>query len=67
MGQNLNLLLNLQSIVEEVGSKCGNKIWILCTAQQEIKDVISGTGNSTSDFGKIMARFETRISLQSQN
>jgi hypothetical protein len=67
IGSNLNLLLNLQSIVEEVGTKCGNKVWILCTAQQEIKDVISSSGQSTSDFGKIMARFETRISLQSQN
>lgn len=67
INNNINLLLNLQSIVEEVGSKCGNKVWIICTAQQEIKDVISATGQQNADFGKIMARFETRIPLQSQD
>ena len=67
IGTNLNLLLNLQSIVEEVGSKCGSKVWVLCTAQQEIQEVISSTGQNHTDFGKIMARFETKISLQSQD
>lgn len=65
IGSNMNLLLNLQSIIEEVGSKCENKVWIICTAQQEIKDVAANTG--LNEFGKIMARFETRISLQSQD
>ncbi len=67
IGNNLNLLLNLQSIVEEVGAKCNNKVWVLCTAQQEIKEVITSAGQNHTDFGKIMARFETKISLQSQN
>lgn len=67
IGTNLNLLLNLQSIVEEVGAACGSKVWVVCTAQQEIQEVISATGQNHTDFGKIMARFETKISLQSQD
>lgn len=67
IGTNLNLLLNLQSIVEEVGATCGSKVWVVCTAQQEIQEVISSTGQNHTDFGKIMARFETKISLQSQD
>lgn len=65
IGSNLNLLLNLQSIIEEVGAKCNGKVWIICTAQQEIKEVIENTGQSHTDFGKIMARFELKIPLKS--
>ena len=63
IGSNLNLLLNLQSIVEELGSKCGNQVWMVCTAQQEIKEVADNAG--MTDYGKIMARFETKLPLQS--
>ncbi len=65
IGTNLNLLLNLQSIIEETSSKCKGKVWIICTAQQEIKEVIENTGQSHTDFGKIMARFEVKIPLKS--
>jgi hypothetical protein len=65
IGTNLNLLLNLQSIIEEVGAKCKGKVWIICTAQQEIKEVIESAGQSHTDFGKIMARFELKIPLKS--
>lgn len=67
IGGNENLLLNLETIVEEIGSQCGNKVWLACTAQQELPDVISNTGNLTGAFGKIMGRFETRISLESMD
>lgn len=63
IGPNLNLLLNLQTIIEELGSKCSNKVWMVCTAQQEIKDVAEAVG--MTDYGKIMARFSTKLPLQS--
>jgi len=65
IGMNLNLLLNLQSIIEEVSSRCKGKVWIICTAQQEIKELVENTGKSHTDFGKIMARFEVKIPLKS--
>ena len=66
IGTNTNLLLNLQTIIEEIGSKCDNKIWLTCTAQQTLEDLVEGTSGS-EDFGKILGRFETRISLESQD
>lgn len=67
IGSNTDLLLNLQTIVEEVGSKIGNKVWIVCTAQQDLKNLINNTDKKSEDFGKIMGRFETMISLDSQD
>lgn len=68
IGTNTELLLNLQTIVEEVGSKIGNKVWIVCTAQQDLSNLVDNTENRTADdFGKIKGRFETMISLESQD
>ncbi len=67
IGTNTNLLLNLQTIIEELGSKCNNKIWIACTAQQSLDQIIDSIEIRGEDFGKILGRFETRISLESQD
>ncbi|WP_313262701.1 BREX system P-loop protein BrxC [Sphingobacterium multivorum] len=67
IGANTDLLLNLQTIVEEIGSKIGNKVWIVCTAQQDLRNLINNTEKKSEDFGKIMGRFETMISLDSQD
>ena len=67
VGTNTSLLLNLQTIIEEIGSQCENKIWLSTTAQQTIEDLVENTENKGEDFGKILGRFETRISLESQN
>jgi len=67
IGSDTNLLLNLQTIIEEVGSKCSNKVWFATTAQQSLDQMIENTEISGEDFGKILGRFETRISLQSQD
>jgi hypothetical protein len=67
IGSNTNLLLSLQTIVEEVSAECDNKIWLACTAQQTLDQIVQNTEISGEDFGKILGRFETRISLQSQD
>jgi hypothetical protein len=67
IGSNTSLLLNLQSIIEEIGTHCDSKIWIVCTAQQDLSNLIENRDNKTEDFGKILGRFETMISLQSQD
>lgn len=67
IGKNSSLLLNLQTIVEEVGSKLGQKVWIVCTAQQDLSNLVNGNEGRNEDFGKIMGRFETMISLDSQD
>lgn len=67
IGSNTSLLLNLQTIVEEIGSQIGTKVWIVCTAQQDLSNLINNTDSKTEDFGKILGRFETMISLESQD
>jgi hypothetical protein len=62
IGDDGNLLLNLQSIVEEVGSKCRGKVWIMVTSQEAIDSVVKISGD---DFSKIQGRFNTRLSLSS--
>ena len=67
IGSNTSLLLNLQTIVEEIGAQIGPKVWIVCTAQQDLSNLIDNTDSKTEDFGKILGRFETMVSLQSQD
>jgi hypothetical protein len=67
IGSNTALLLNLQTIVEEIGSQIGTKVWVVCTAQQDLSNLINNTDSKTEDFGKILGRFETIISLESQD
>lgn len=69
VGGNKEILLNYQSIVEQVGEKCQNKVWIASTAQQSLEEVSTGVGvtNMKDEFGKILGRFDTRVSLQSND
>ena len=62
VGADLDLLLNLQSIVETLGSKCQGKVWIACTGQEALDEIIKAREN---EFSKIKDRFPTRLSLSS--
>lgn len=64
IGDNSNLMLNLQTVTEDLGTMCHGKAWIIVTSQQDIDSVIKVKGN---DFSKIMGRFDTRLSLSSAN
>ncbi len=70
IGTNKEILLNFQNIIERVSEDCQNKVWIACTAQQTLEEVsvgTNGTANLQDEFGKILGRFDTRISLQSND
>lgn len=64
IGDNSQLMLNLQTVVEDLGSECGGKAWVIVTSQQDIDSVTKVKGN---DFSKIQGRFNTRLSLSSAN
>lgn len=64
IGEDTQLMLNLQSITEELGTKCHGKAWIIVTSQQNIDSIVNVKGN---DFSKIQGRFKTRLSLSSAN
>ena len=67
MSGNENMLLDLQTIVEQIGTRCKDQVWVACTAQQELKELLDTTQvNSIRDsFGKIIARFE-QLPLEAQ-
>lgn len=64
IGDDKGLMLNLQTIVEELGIECGGKAWVIVTSQEAIDDVIKVQGN---DFSKIQGRFDTKLSLSSSD
>ena len=64
IGDDGDLMMNLQSLVEEIGDKCRGKVWIIVTSQEAIDSVVKITGN---DFSKIQGRFNTRLSLSSSS
>jgi hypothetical protein len=64
IGDNSKLMLNLQTLTEELGTKCGGKAWIVVTSQEAIDSIVDVKGD---DFSKIQGRFKTRLSLSSAN
>ena len=64
IGDDRNLMLNLQTIVEDLGLECGGKAWVIVTSQEAIDDVVKVKGN---DFSKIQGRFDTKLSLSSSD
>lgn len=64
IGDDGDLMINLQSLVEEIGDKCRGKVWIMVTSQEAIDNVVKISGD---DFSKIQGRFNTRLSLSSSS
>ena len=64
VGGDTDLLINLQSLIEKIGSECGGKIWVVCTGQEAIDEIIKAREN---EFSRIQARFKTRLSLTSSS
>lgn len=64
VGTDTDMLLNLQSIVEKIGSECEGKVWVACTGQEAIDEIIKVRAD---EFSRIQARFKTRLSLSSSS
>ena len=64
IGEKIDLMLNLQTVAEDLGTECKGKAWIIVTSQQDIDSITKTKGN---DFSKIQGRFDTRLSLSSAN
>lgn len=62
IGSNTDHLINLQSIVEKIGSECEGKVWVVCTGQEALDEIIK---TRQDEFSRIQARFKTRLSLSS--
>ena len=64
VGDSIDLLMNLQSFVEKIGSECGGRVWVVCTGQEAIDEIIK---TRQDQFSRIQARFSTRLSLTSSS
>ena len=64
VGSSNALMLNLQNIVEGLGTECGGRAWIIATGQEDIDSI---TKVNRDAFSKIIGRFDTRLKLSSAN
>ncbi|MCF7522852.1 hypothetical protein L3X07_04710 [Levilactobacillus brevis] len=65
IGSSQRRMLNLQSIVEDLGTYTHGKAWVIVTSQQAIDKVTKNINGQ--DFSKIQGRFKTRIAMSSAN
>lgn len=58
--------LNLQEIITKLSEACDNKVWVACTAQQDLSDLMDdcNLGAEKDAEGKIKGRFEVNVSLK---
>ncbi|ARF16733.1 BREX system P-loop protein BrxC [Sporosarcina ureae] len=62
IGDSRNLMLNLQTLAEDLGTHAHGKVWIMVTSQESIDSIVKVKGD---DFSRIQGRFDTRLSLSS--
>lgn len=68
IGSSTKLMLNLQTIVETLSTRCNGRAWVCATSQEDMDGVIGDrTRTQGNDFSKIQARFATRMKLTSHD
>ena len=69
IGSRQELLLQFQQIVTTIAKDCDKKVWIGCTAQQDLSEVLDTCHitDASDQYGKILGRFQTRVALQGTN
>ena len=67
IGDDSQMMLNLQTMREELGKECQGRAWVIVTSQQDVDSIMEMTARKGTDFSKIQGRFDTRLSLSSAN
>lgn len=67
VGDSDDLLLELQTLVEDFGKIGLGRIWLIVTSQEKLDEVIEGVKKKEESYKKIMDRFETKLHLTSEN
>ena len=68
IGNDTHLMLNLQTITEQLGTVCRGRAWVVVTSQEDLDSVLGDLkSKNQQDFSKIQGRFKTRLSLSSAN
>ena len=65
VGESSDMLLNLQTIIELLGSTCRGQVWVMATGQEALDDM--SIKLRQDEFSRIMARFAIRLSLTSSS
>lgn len=63
VGREKDRLLELQTIAEEFSTHGKGKLWLIVTSQQELTKMISDITSIQDEFGRIITRFDTRMTL----
>ncbi|MDB2247385.1 BREX system P-loop protein BrxC [Halorubrum ezzemoulense] len=67
IGDDGQLLLELQSIVEEFGQKGKGKVYLGVTSQEQLQQLIPGVLEKEAEESKVIDRFPHRFDLTSEN
>ncbi len=68
IGSDSHLMLNLQTITEELGTICRRRAWVVVTSQEDMDTVLGDINRAKrNDFSKIQGRFFPPLSLSSAN
>ena len=67
IGDNVKLMLNLQTIVETLATVCQGQAWVVVTSQSAVDSLVNVNLQMQNDFSKIMGRFKVKLNLTSQN
>lgn len=67
IGRNSKLMLNLQTIVESLATKCKGRAWLFVTSQGDLATIIGEMGTEANDFTKIQGRFLPPLNLTSHD
>jgi len=68
IGSDTHLMLNLQTITEDLGRICNGRAWVIVTSQEDINAILGEFRTvKNQDFSKIQGRFNTRLSLSNAN
>ena len=67
IGDNSRLMLNLQTIVESLATKCKGSAWVVVTSQSAVAELVDTNKLTETDFSKILGRFKVKLNLTSQN
>lgn len=61
-----DLLLQLQEIVTRLQEDCEGRVWVACTAQQDLSQVLDDCkiSETQEEIGKITGRFEVKVQLK---
>ncbi len=65
IGEDSRLMLNLQTVVEDLAVLTGGRAWVVVTSQEAMDQITKNMRGN--DFSKIQGRFKHRINLSSTN